>query len=252
MATTTNYGWDTPDDTDLVKDGAAAIRTLGSSIDTTVFTNASAGIAKTIVDAKGDLIAATASDTVDRLGVGTNGQLLAADSTAATGLAWVAPPSSGGMTSLASGSLSGSSITLSSINQTYNSLVLRIIKPTVSASFGELLVRVNNVSTADQSNTLMRSNGTTILNNNGLSGYSANRYDTSTTSANSFIEYTFPSYATTSMIKMALVYVANQNNNATSGISVRMGDTAAITSLVILDANSNTFNAGTYVLYGVK
>ena len=35
MATTTNYGWDTPDDTDLVKDGASAIRTLGSSIDTT-------------------------------------------------------------------------------------------------------------------------------------------------------------------------------------------------------------------------
>jgi citrate lyase gamma subunit len=38
MATTTNYSWATPDDTDLVKDGAAAIRTLGSSIDTTVFT----------------------------------------------------------------------------------------------------------------------------------------------------------------------------------------------------------------------
>jgi hypothetical protein len=35
MATTTNYGWTTPDDTALVKDGAAAIRTLGSSIDTT-------------------------------------------------------------------------------------------------------------------------------------------------------------------------------------------------------------------------
>ena len=34
MATTTNFGWDTPDDTDLVKDGALAIRTLGSSIDT--------------------------------------------------------------------------------------------------------------------------------------------------------------------------------------------------------------------------
>ena len=35
MATTTNYGWTTPDDTALVKDGAAAIRTLGSSVDTT-------------------------------------------------------------------------------------------------------------------------------------------------------------------------------------------------------------------------
>jgi len=34
MATTTNFNWETPDDTDLVKDGAASIRTLGSSIDT--------------------------------------------------------------------------------------------------------------------------------------------------------------------------------------------------------------------------
>jgi hypothetical protein len=36
MATTTNYSWSTPDDTALVKDGALAIRTLGSSVDTTV------------------------------------------------------------------------------------------------------------------------------------------------------------------------------------------------------------------------
>ena len=88
MATTTNYGWTTPDDTALVKDGAAAIRSLGTSIDTTVFNNASAGIAKTIVDAKGDLIAATAADTVSRLAVGTNDQVLVADSTTATGLKW--------------------------------------------------------------------------------------------------------------------------------------------------------------------
>lgn len=36
MATTTNFGWETPDDTDLVKDGAAAIRTLGGAIDTSL------------------------------------------------------------------------------------------------------------------------------------------------------------------------------------------------------------------------
>jgi hypothetical protein len=36
MATTTNFGWETPDDTDLVKDGALAIRTLGSAIDTSL------------------------------------------------------------------------------------------------------------------------------------------------------------------------------------------------------------------------
>ena len=37
MATTTNYGWTTPDDTALVKDGASAIRSLGSAIDSTVY-----------------------------------------------------------------------------------------------------------------------------------------------------------------------------------------------------------------------
>jgi len=34
MATTTNFGWTTPNNTDLVKDGASAIRTLGNGIDT--------------------------------------------------------------------------------------------------------------------------------------------------------------------------------------------------------------------------
>lgn len=38
MATTTNYGWTTPDDTALVKDGASAIRSLGSAIDTSLNT----------------------------------------------------------------------------------------------------------------------------------------------------------------------------------------------------------------------
>jgi hypothetical protein len=52
-------------------------------------------IQNAIVDAKGDLIAATAADTPARLAVGTNGQVLTADSTASTGLAW-ATPSAGG------------------------------------------------------------------------------------------------------------------------------------------------------------
>lgn len=46
------------------------------------------GIQPTIVDAKGDLIAATAADTVNRLAVGDNDQILVADSSTSTGLAW--------------------------------------------------------------------------------------------------------------------------------------------------------------------
>lgn len=91
MATTTNYSWSTPDDTALVKDGAAAIRSLGTAIDTTTYNNSLLPIVKTIVDAKGDIIAATAADTVSRLAVGANNTVLTADSTEATGLKWAAP-----------------------------------------------------------------------------------------------------------------------------------------------------------------
>lgn len=117
MATTTNFGWTTPNDTDLVKDGAAAIRTLGQSIDTSmmdlkggttgqvlaknsgtdmdfVWSTDATGIPATILDAKGDIIAATAADTASRLAVGANNTVLTADSTAATGLKWATPSSS--------------------------------------------------------------------------------------------------------------------------------------------------------------
>lgn len=52
------------------------------------------GIPATIVDAKGDLIAATAPDTVARLPVGTDGQILTADSAQASGVKWGPPPGS--------------------------------------------------------------------------------------------------------------------------------------------------------------
>lgn len=52
----------------------------------------SGGIPATIVDAKGDLIAATAADTVVRLPVGSNDQVLVADSGQSTGLKWAAVP----------------------------------------------------------------------------------------------------------------------------------------------------------------
>jgi hypothetical protein len=49
------------------------------------------GIQPTIVDAKGDLIAAVAADTPARLAVGANDTVLTADSSTATGLKWATP-----------------------------------------------------------------------------------------------------------------------------------------------------------------
>ena len=63
------------------------------------------GIQPTIVDAKGDLIAATAADTVNRLAVGSNDQVLVADSSTSTGLAWksVATPYAAGKNAIING-----------------------------------------------------------------------------------------------------------------------------------------------------
>ncbi len=146
MPTTTNYGWTTPADTDLVKDGASAIRTLGTAIDTTTFNNANAAIAKTIVDAKGDIIAATAADTVSRLAVGANDTVLTADSSTATGLKWAAAASGGANWSLLNSggtALTGAAtITVSGISGKDKIMVL--VKDASSASNGsQFFVRIN-------------------------------------------------------------------------------------------------------------
>jgi hypothetical protein len=111
MATTPNFSWPTPDNTDLVKNGALAIRTLGDAIDaslvdleggttgqvlsktsntdmdfTWVDTDDANAIQNAIVDAKGDLIAASAADTPARLAVGADDLLLTAASGETTGL----------------------------------------------------------------------------------------------------------------------------------------------------------------------
>ena len=148
MATTTpNFGWTVPTSTDLVKDGATAIETLGDSIDasfvdlkggttgqvlskasgtdldfTWVAQDDSNAIQNAIVDAKGDLIAATAADTPARLAVGANGTVLTADSAEATGLKWAAV-SSGALTLLSTTSFSAvSSVSLptDSFTSTYD------------------------------------------------------------------------------------------------------------------------------------
>lgn len=77
-----------------------------------------------IVDAKGDIIAATAADTVARLAVGSNNQVLTADSSTATGLKW-ATPSSGGMTLISEQTASSSTgIDFTSISGDYKQLML--------------------------------------------------------------------------------------------------------------------------------
>jgi hypothetical protein len=175
MATTTpNFGWAVPTSTDLVKDGAVAIETLGDSIDASlvdlkggtsgqVLAKASntdmdfswvtdaTGIPATIFDAKGDIIAATAADTASRLAVGANDTVLTADSTTATGLKW-ATAASGGMTLLSTTTLTGASVTVSSISGSYNNLFIYFNKLYPSTNGSQIRFRLNGSTTASNYN----------------------------------------------------------------------------------------------------
>lgn len=170
---TSNFGWQMPTNTDLVKDLPADFEVFGQAVDTSLmdlkggttgqvlskasntdmdFTwvaqDDSNAIQNAIVDAKGDLISATAADTPARLAVGTNGQVLTADSTQSTGLAWTTL-SSGGMTLIQQTSASAvSSLSISSIPGTYKHLMLiwsTIYHSNADSSFG---LRFNNDSGA--------------------------------------------------------------------------------------------------------
>lgn len=69
--------------TGLAGGGTGGVVTL--DLDTT------AVVSPAVVDAAGDLVIGTGVDTVGRLGVGSNGQVLTADSSATNGLSWKTP-----------------------------------------------------------------------------------------------------------------------------------------------------------------
>ena len=180
--TTTNFGWDIPQSTDLVKDGATAIAALGQDIDTAlvdlkggttgqvlakasgtdldfswVAQDDSNAIQNAIVDAKGDLIAATAADTPARLAVGTNGQVLTADSAESTGMKWATPatPVSGLTLITRQTYTSASTINVNDVfSSTYNNY--KIIVKNASGNQTGLTMRLR-VSGADNTSTVYSS-----------------------------------------------------------------------------------------------
>jgi hypothetical protein len=152
MATTTNYGWTTPDNTALVKDGASAIRTLGSSVDTTVKALSPGTTA-------GDLDYYTSSTAKSRIGIGTTGQVL----TVSGGVPAWATASAGGITLISETTASAlTSLSFSSIPSTYKSLLLVWHGITQSDASTGFSVRINNDSGSNYANTRNYFNGSSF------------------------------------------------------------------------------------------
>jgi hypothetical protein len=249
MATTTNYGWTTPDDTSLVKDGASAIRTLGSSIDTTT---------KNLnpQTTTGAIAYRSATSNVNNsLPIGTAGQVLTVNS-GATAPEWQTI-SAGGMTLINTGgtTLTGASVTISSIPSGYVNLVL-IIRDFLPVDDGaELRCRIN----AD-SNTRYEYFSTNSANNGGGAVAFGSTYfqvadgDNAVTEGLSYIE--FFDYSNTVTWKTGRFQVLSVDQTTNTSFRSYNGtwmynQTGAITSLVF-SATSGNMTSGTAFLYGVK
>lgn len=252
MATTTNYGWTTPDDTSLVKDGASAIRTLGSSVDTTV---KNLNPETTLGDIS---YRSSTANTNTRLALGTAGQVLTVNS-GATAPEW-ATPSSGGMTLISTTNLTGAaSISLGTIPQTYNhlQLIIRGFKPTTDGD--GMLHRLNSDSTTKYvlgyyNSTVLQNGTTTAPNDSKFKMPDANQDNTVATG---LIVINLYDYANTSTWKFADFFTMGVNTTTNTSMNSwrAMGyyfSTSAITAWTLLTDAGTNFNGGTALLYGVK
>jgi hypothetical protein len=191
----------------------------------------------------GDTIYSSSGTTPARLGIGSAGQVL----TVASGIpSWATP--AGAMTSLASGSLSGTTLNLTSISGSYNNLQLTLRGISVSSN-AKISMTVNGtnsiygVTDAYTTSALTTSTFTCAID----STYSA-------TDTQGFEQFIFYDYANTTsnkaindtwVVKDATTYFFGQTQGA-------IRTTSAITQITLTVSGGFSFDAGTYNLYGVK
>ena len=218
------------------------------------YITAASAINPTIVDAKGDIIAATAADTVARLAVGANDTVLTADSSTATGLKW-ATPSSGGMTLLSTTSLTGASVTVSSISQSYINLFILIEDVYNSVNQTDIIFRFNADATANRHAQILQltAGGSQLMDRTSVN-FAYGVGTTSTFNRQGFIF--IPNYANTTTWKFAQIYSTGNNayNQGYNGYINQFGSytqQSAISSIYLAPSSGN-FSAGTIKIYGVK
>ena len=292
MPTTTNYGWTTPADTDLVKDGASAIRTLGTAIDTTTKnlnpsttlgdieyrsstantnTRLPLGTARQVLQVNsgatapewaasasstltttGDLLYASSANTLARRGIGSTGDVLTVSGGVPT---WAAPAGgAGNLAQVATGSMSGTSVSLSSLTS-YTELILQLYFVTWSTASSQFLVRLNNNSTSNYFRAVSAQQGSTTSWSQNIADtcFRFNAYTNQTyNDADNFYWMKITNSKTAGFTDVN-IYSAYLGSVGTRVNEVSRGVfkvSAALSSIDLLVSNGNSFNGGTYTLWG--
>ena len=243
-----DFTWVDPTAGDITGVTAGTGMSGGGTSGTVTVTNSMA----TAIDAKGDLIAGTADDTFSRLAVGANDTVLIADSAEATGLKW-GTPSSGGMTVLASGSITNTALSLTSISQSYTNLVLYLdmAKGGTPASYGSDFRLNNDTSAYYNALRLAAVNGSfaSAVDQLGTSFRIQSDFYRSGEDFQAIIQINQYTSANAKIVNWYSIGYDNTNYKPleTQANGQYVG-TAAITEIQTI----NTALTGSYILYGVK
>jgi hypothetical protein len=245
MATTTNYGWVTPDDTALVKDGASAIRTLGTSVDTTT---KALNPSTTLGDIE---YRSSTADTNTRLPIGTTGQILSVSGGVP---AWAAAPASGSMTLLSTTTLAGTVTTVSSINQTYKDLYITVSDATWDTS-DDAIAFYTNVSNVTS---FVRLTNTAVQATNlstNVGDFSDGVQNYKRTGGNNFTTLYIADYSATTRYKTFQafsIYEGTTNNGRRACSFGGFATDTAISSVSFKISSDEVQTAGTMRIYGVN
>jgi hypothetical protein len=271
---TVPFSWQMPEPTDLVTNLPADFEVFGQAVATDlqyllggttgqvlakasgtdldfVWSADAAGMTNPMTTT-GDVIYSSSGSTPARLGIGTANQVLAVNS-GGTAPEWQTS-SSGGMTLISTTSLTGSSITLSSIPSTYKDLRLDVRNFYSSTDGGALLIRLNGDSGSNRYKTFQTAPSTTN------SSWPGNALSISEGQDNAVADglivnklYDYANSTTYKMVETRTITV-NEDTPANLNFTSYMGfynQTDAISSIVIY-TNGTAFSGGTALLYGVK
>ena len=219
----------------------------------TANTTATAAIPKSTVTTAGDVIYATGSAAVTRLGIGTAGQVLAVNS-GATAPEWVAAPAAG-MTLLSTTTLSGATTTISSISQSYKTLVAFIYGMTNATADGIFRIAPNGITNQSAAVQIQNNGGSNTLTNLGGNTYITSVLALLRTNANNSMTLQINNYTDTSAaLKNYTMNGYIRSNTPADAQFFQSGSSdlgAAVTSLVFSNAGGN-LSTGTVLLYGVN